>query len=147
MRKLFSNVKTWWNKKTYKQKDTLGAMLQFSLVIGLSFCMVALNAPLLQFALALGVIVVSLSNLRRTWKSIKQKQKEIDEQIVELNKQKLEKKMKQSQEVRKQSYDKDTQEALQLLFSENEKSDDMALMEVEKDDKNDVQTFNSTFNK
>ena len=146
MKNTVGNLKQWWDKKTYKQKDSLGTMLQFSLVIGLLFCMFALNAPLLQFALSLGVIVISLSNLRRTWKRIKQREKEADEKIAELTKRNTERKIAEYQKADKHSYDKDIQEALQSLFSENKDSDDAALMEVEKDDKNDVQTFSNTFN-
>lgn len=147
MRKLFSNVKTWWNNKAYEQKNKIGAYLQFAITFPLLFCMLFLNAPLLQLALSLGLIAVSLLNMRRSLKHIQHQRKEEEEKIAELKKLDAEKKIKHAQETHKHSYDKDTQEALQSLFGENEKSDDAALMEVEKDDKNGVQTFNNTFNK
>ena len=147
MRKLFSNVKTWWNNKAYEQKNKIGAYLQFAITFPLLFCMLFLNATLLQLALSLGLIAVSLLNMRRSLKHIQHQRKEEEEKIAELKKLDAEKKIKHAQETHKHSYDKDTQEALQSLFGENEKSDDAALMEVEKDDKNVVQTFSNTFNK
>lgn len=148
MKNTVGNLKQWWDKKTYKQKDSLGAMLQISLVIGLLFCMVALNAPLLQLALSLGLIVVSSSNLRRAWKHIKQREQEADEKIAELTKRNTERKLAEYQKADKRSYDKDTQEALQSLFDTGaDKNSEMSVDEVERMEKSDIPSFNSMFNK
>ena len=147
MRKLFSNVKTWWNKKTYRQKNAIGTYLNLTIAFPLLFCIFFLNAPLLQLILSFSLIAVNLLNMRRSLKHAQNQRKEEEEKIAELKKLDAEKKIKHAQETHKHSYDKDTQEALQSLFGENEKNDDVELMEVEKDDKNVVQTFNNTFNK
>ena len=148
MRKLFSNVKTWWDKKTYKQKDNIGLFLQLSFSFALIFCALLLNAPLLQLMLSLGGVVVASFNLRRTWKHIKQEEQEADEKIAELAKRNTERKIAEYQKADKRSYDKDTQEALQLLFDTGaDKNSEMSVDEVERMEKSDIPSFNSMFNK
>lgn len=147
MKNRFSNIGERWSKKTYREKDRIGAFLQIAIAIGLLLCIFVLNAPILQLVLSLGLIVVASSNLLRTLKYMKRRNQEENEKLAELAKRNAERKLAEYQKEDKRSYDKDTQEALQSLFSGNKNSDDEALMEVEKDDKNDVQTFNNTFNK
>ena len=147
MRKLFSKIKTWWNNKAYEQKNRIGAFLQLAITFPLLFCIFFLNAPLLQIVLSLGLIAVCLTNMKRSLEYGLHQRREEKEKIAESKKLDAERTIKHAQKARKHSYDKDTQDALQLLFSANEKNEEAALMEVEKDDKNDVQNFNNTFNK
>lgn len=155
MKNRFINIGERWSKKTYQEKNRIGSFLQIAVAVGLLLCIIVLNAPILQLVISLGLIAVASSgliavassNLLRTLKYMKRRNQEENEKLAELAKRNAERKLAEYQKEDKRSYDKDTQEALQSLFSGNKNSDDAALMEVEKDDKNDVQTFSNTFNK